>query len=151
MEAIEFIKNIAAVVGLILSLTTLFTLTTKAGRNLVKKVVLKNTQDLKKENEQQYASISELKAFITDLQNSVNELQNTMDAVREVSMQDCRNIIESIYQTYEPAQKIPLSKRKTADVTYRIYVDKFNGNSYAKLLYEEICKWEIVNNANLTL
>ena len=34
-------------------------------------------------------------------------------------------------------------ERKTADNAYKIYTEKFKGNSYAGLLYNEITKWDI--------
>ena len=65
------------------------------------------------------------------------------NALEEVSMQQCRNTIKNIYYEYCITKKIPLYERKTADKTYRIYLEVFHCNSYASLLYDEICKWEI--------
>ena len=48
-----------------------------------------------------------------------------------------------IYYKYQKDKRIPLYERKTADKTYHIYKTVFHGNSYASLLYKEICKWEI--------
>ena len=38
---------------------------------------------------------------------------------------------------------IPLYERKTADSIYEIYSKKLHGNSYAKLIYDEIVSWDI--------
>lgn len=65
------------------------------------------------------------------------------DGIEEVSMQQCRNTIKNIYYKYYKTKKIPLYERKTVDKTYKIYSEVFHGNSYAALLYKEICKWEI--------
>lgn len=132
----ETIKNIAAIIGCILSVISLITLCSKGGRAFIKNLFKKNTEDIVQENEQQSRDIEEIKG-------TLNKLAKDFDAMKEVSIQECRNTIKNIYYKYEKERKIPLYERKTADKTYEIYHDKFHENTYAALLYQEICKWEI--------
>ena len=132
----ETIKNIAAIVGCILSVISLITLCSKGGRTFIKNLFKRNTEEIVQENEQQTRDIEEIK-------HTLNQLAIDFDAVKEVSIQDCRNTIKNIYYKYEKSKKIPLYERKTADKTYAIYHDKFHKNTYAELLYNEICKWDI--------
>lgn len=132
----EVIKDIAAVVGVILSIITLLTLCTQAGRAAIKAIFKKNTQEIQEENRQQHEDIETIK---TDL----SSLLSKIDAMEEVSIQTCRNTIKEIYYKYQKQKKIPLYERKTADATHKIYVEKFHENSYEKLLYNEIIKWDI--------
>lgn len=132
----ETIKNIAAIIGCILSVVSLITLCSKGGRAFIKNLFKKNTEDIVQENEQQSRDIEEIKG-------TLNKLAKDFDAMKEVSIQECRNTIKNIYYKYEKERKIPLYERKTADKTYEIYHGKFHENTYAALLYQEICKWEI--------
>ena len=132
----EIIKDIAAIVGCIVSIITLLTLTTKGGRNFIIKLFKKHTKDLVETNEKQNKTIERI-------ETNVDAIVDTLDVLREVSKQQCRDIIKNIYYKYCVTKKIPLYERKTADKTYDLYRGQLNGNSYATLLYTEICKWEI--------
>ena len=132
----EIIKNIAAIIGCILSIFSLITLCTKGGRAFIRSFFKRNTKEIQDENARQTSDIQHIKEIL-------NLMLNKFVGLEEVSMQQCRNTIKTIYYKYCKDKRIPLYERKTADRTYRIYTDIFHGNSYGALLYEEICKWEI--------
>lgn len=134
----EIIKDIAAVVGCIVSIITLLTLTTKGGRNFIIKLFKKHTKELVETNAKQNEAIEEINS-------GLHTVLEKLDVLEEVSKQECRNIIKNIYYKYQAAKKIPLYERKTADKTYELYHDILKGNSYIVLLYKEIVKWEIVS------
>lgn len=132
----ETIKNVAAIIGCILSVISLITLCTKGGRNLIKSIFKKNTEDLHAENKQQTLDIEKIK-------NTLEVLLKKTEAQDEVLKQNCRNTLKDIYYKYQRDKRIPLYERKTADHVYKIYNETYKGNSYAALLYGEICKWDI--------
>lgn len=132
----EIVKNIAAIVGCILSVFSLIAFTSKNGRIFIQNFFKKNTADLKEENDKQSSDIKEIK-------ESLEKLLAKVDALEEVSKQQCRNVIKNIYYKYQKDKKIPLYERKTVNKTYDIYSNIFHGNSYASLLYNEIVKWDI--------
>jgi hypothetical protein len=132
----EFIKDIAAIVGCIVSIITLLTLTTKHGRNFIIKLFKKHTRELVETNEKQNKAIN-------DINDTLNIILQKLDVLEEASKQECRDVIKNIYYKYYMTKKIPLYERKTADKTYELYTNQLKGNSYATLLYSEICKWEI--------
>lgn len=132
----ELVKDIAAVIGCLVSFITLVTLCSKGGRAFIRGIFQKNTKDLREQNEQQSEAIHEI-------QDTLHTVVDKLDAEEMILMQECRNTIKNIYYKYQKEKKIPLYERKTADKTFEIYTGKFNGNSYAQLLYNEICKWEI--------
>ena len=132
----DLVKDIAAVIGCIVSFITLVTLCSKGGRAFIRNIFKKNTEELREENQKQSKAIQ-------DIQDTLQIVVDKLDAEEMILMQECRNTIKNIYYRYQKEKKIPLYERKTADKTYEIYVGKFNGNSYAKLLYDEISKWEI--------
>lgn len=132
----ETIKNIAAIIGCILSAISLITICTKSGRDFIKSFFVKNTQDIREENEKQTSDIEEIKEVMDIILEKI-------ETSEEFNKQQCRNIIKNIYYRYQKDKKIPLYERKTADLTHKIYTERYNGNSYEGLLYNEICKWEI--------
>ena len=132
----EIIKDIAAVVGCILSIISLIAIFTKGGRSFIKSLFQKNTQDLKDENQRQTSDIKEIK-------NTLDQILQKMEIHEQLSKQQCRNTIKDIYYKYHKDKKIPLYERKTADNTHKLYCRMPNANSYETLLYKEICKWEI--------
>ena len=132
----ETIKNIAAITGCILSIISLYSIGTQGGRNLARKFFIKHTEDIQRIDNQQNEDIESIK-------KTLEILLVKFSGVERVSMQQCRNTIKNIYYRYNHEKRIPLYERKTVDVTYDIYHNILKGNSYASLLYDEICKWEI--------
>lgn len=132
----ETIKNIAAIIGCILSTISLITLCTKGGRAFIHSFFKRNTKEIQDENERQTSDIQQIK-------KTLDLMLSKFAGLEEVSMQQCRDTIKTIYYKYHKDKRIPLYERKTADRTYQIYTTIFHGNSYAALLYKEICKWEI--------
>lgn len=132
----ETIKNIAAIIGCILSTISLITLCTKGGRAFIHGFFKRNTKEIQDENERQTSDIQQIK-------KTLDLMLSKFAGLEEVSMQQCRDTIKTIYYKYHKDKRIPLYERKTADRTYQIYTTIFHGNSYASLLYKEICKWEI--------
>ena len=132
----ETIKNIAAVIGCVMSFVSLVALCTKAGREAIKRLFNKYTKEIKEENARQAEDIS-------DIKDTVDIMAKQLNGFSEILKQQCRNTIKDIYYKYAQTKKIPLYERKTADATFKLYKDIWDGNSYATLLYGEIQKWEI--------
>ena len=139
----DIIKNIAAVAGLVLTLCSLIGIFTKGGRRIIQNLVRSNTADLQRINQEQNEHIQRIETSLGLLNQKVDNLTNQSGALEHVSLQELRETIKNIYYKYEATKKIPLYERKAADNAYELYYNMFHGNSYAKLLYEEICKWEI--------
>lgn len=132
----EVLKDIAAIIGCILSLISLITICTKSGRAVLKGIIKKDTKEL-------YEGTQLGLQKVELLEDKVDKILNKFELIQEVSKQQCRDTIKNIYYKYCKEKTIPLYERKTADYTYDIYTNGFNANSYVALLYSEICKWEI--------
>ena len=132
----EIVKDIAAAIGLILSIISLLTVFTKGGRTFVKNLFKKNTQEINDTNCQQNKDIEEIKQLL-------NKFSIDMELVKDGTKQQLRNTIKNIYYKYRIEKRIPVYERKTADATYILYSEGFHSNSYISLLYQEICKWTI--------
>ena len=132
----EVVRDVAALIGVILSIISLATLCSKGGRAVVKKIFMRHTKEIQDQTDRQEEDI-------TIIKNNIKTLLEKSDATEEVLKQQCRNAIKNIYYKYHKTKVIPLYERKAVDSTYKIYTEKFQGNSYATLLYNEIIKWDI--------
>ena len=134
----ETVKDVAAIIGVVLSIISLITLMTKGGRAFIKSVFKKNTKELLQENEQQAKDIKEIK-------DTLNILVDKVAAIEEESKQQCRNVIKDIYYKYCTTKKIPQYDLKTVLRTYDIYTKRLGAeNTYATYLYHEIVDhWEV--------
>lgn len=139
----ELVKDVAAVLGVILSLASVIALFTKGGRKIIYLFIRKHTKDLYEVNEQQDASIQEIKNTLNDVNTKLNDLTKSHNSICEVLKDQCRESIKTTYYRYCEKKVIPLYERKAADSTYKIYTNMFHGNSWARFLYEEITKWEV--------
>ena len=140
----EVIKNIAAIIGCILSLSSLIALCTKGGRKFIARIVKSNTKELEEINQEQNETIKGIKNSLDNLNTNVQSLRDQVQILEGISSQQCRDVIKNIYYKYHATKKIPLYERKTIDKTYSNYQRCSDGkNTYATLLYNEICKWEI--------
>ena len=139
----EIIKDISAIIGCILSLISLITICTKRGRALIKKWFTVQTRELAAQNERQNEAIARIESTLEKLSERIEKLSASTNAIEEEARQQCRNTLKTIYYKYHAKEVIPLYERKTADKTYKIYHEQLHGNSYANLLYAEICKWKI--------
>lgn len=144
----ETIKNIAAIIGCILSFASLITLCTKGGRSFIAKIIKLNTKELEEMNKSQNDNINEIKVSLDNLTNQISTLCNQVNVLEGISSQQCRDVIKNIYYKYCHVKKIPLYERKTVEKTYQNYQRCSDGkNTYATLLYNEINKWEIDESA----
>ena len=134
----ETLKNIAAIVGLVLSVISLLTLTTKGGRAYIKSLFKKNTKTIVDENAQQTKDIKEIKEIL-------GKLTARVGAIEEESRQQCRNVIKDIYYKYQDTRKIPEYDMKTLIRTYDIYQKLGADNTYATYLYTQMTQvWDNV-------
>lgn len=131
-----YIEWVTAITACLLSLISLTTIGTKKGRNFLNKVFNKHNKEIHDTNIKQNEEIKEIK-------EKIELISCQLMSLRKHSAQQCRNQIKDIYYKYYKEKKIPLFERKSADLIFDLYHTGFGGNSYAKLLYDEICKWEI--------
>ena len=145
------VKDIGSLLGVILSVVSVIGIVTKFQNKHFKKLFDQHSEEIRKSDEKQTKEITEIKGTLNNLTTKIDSLQERFDVVEDFNAEICRNSIKNIYYQYNKIQKIPLYERKMADSLYKIYSEQFHQNSYGKLLYEEICKWEIEENNKLPL
>lgn len=151
MDFFDVVKDIGSLLGVILSVVSVFGIVTKFQNKHFKKLFDQHSEEIRKSDEKQTKEITEIKGTLDNLTTKVDSLQERFDVVEDFNAEICRNSIKNIYYQYNKIQKIPLYERKMADSLYKIYSEQFHQNSYGRLLYQEICKWEIDSADTLTM
>lgn len=151
MDFFDVVKDIGSLLGVILSVVSVIGIVTKFQNKHFKKLFDEHSEEIRKSDEKQTKEITEIKGTLNNLTTKVDSLQERFDVVEDFNAEICRNSIKNIYYQYNKIQKIPLYERKMADSLYKIYSEQFHQNSYGRLLYQEICKWEIDSADTLTM
>lgn len=138
----EVVKNVAAILGAILSAASVITLVSKTVRrsiaNFFRKygktdVVSDDIAEIKKLLERH---IDEDKEFKKDV-------SATNDIMAEFMRAQCRTIIKNIFYKYDDTKVLPLYEKKTLMSVEDLYVNKLHGNSFAMLMLDEMSNWTI--------
>lgn len=151
MDFFDVVKDIGSLLGVILSVVSVIGIVTKFQNKHFKKLFDEHSEEIRKSDEKQTKEITEIKGTLNNLTTKIDNLQERFDIVEDFNAEICRNSIKNIYYQYNKIQKIPLYERKMADSLYKIYSEQFHQNSYGRLLYQEICKWEIDSADTLTM
>lgn len=163
MDFLDVIKAVSAIVGCFLSVVSAIGILDKRRDKRFKELFNDYSTDSKKqisdiekkldshliEAKERAEEIKEIKVVLNCLDERIDDLDEKFNQVQNFCAEDCRNEIKNIYYRYNTKRKIPLYERKMADSLYTIYSEEFHQNSYGKLLYEEICKWEIEEDSHL--
>lgn len=132
----DVLRDIAVIVGLIISIITLITLISGAGKKIFQKLVKTGIKDIQEEVIKAGKSLDEISDIVDDISNRLTPLEDGM-------RQRCRDQIKSIYYKYYDKKELPIYERKTIDYNYQIYTEKFGGNSYITKLYREMDQWPV--------
>lgn len=151
MDFFDVVKDIGSLLGVILSVVSVIGIVIKFQNKHFKKLFDQHSEEIRKSDEKQTREITEIKGTLDNLTTKVDSLQECFDIIENFNAEICRNSIKNIYYQYNKIQKIPLYERKMADSLYKIYSEQFHQNSYGRLLYQEICKWEIDSADTLTM
>lgn len=138
----EVVKNIAAVLGVILSAASVLALVSKTVRSAIAKLFHRygKTDEITE-------SITEIKTLLERHIAEEKDFKETITEMNDITMEftrtQCRNIIKNIFYKYNDTKVLPLYEKKTLKYIEELYIDKLNGNSFASLLLEEMSEWEV--------
>lgn len=133
---IEVVKNVAAIVGLILSFSSLLALVCKPIRKGV--VAFITRQSGKTEMQQQ---IIEIRDMLLEHLKADKLKQENATADREALLCLLRNSITRIYYAYLPSKDIPAHEYKNMIFLAEAYA-KLGGNSYVATIVANMKEWE---------
>jgi len=141
----EVIKDVAAVLGVILSFASVITLLSKNARTALTKLIRKYGNA-----EEAETTIGEIKALlerhITDDERFKAELKTQSEINLEFTKTQCRSLIKNTFYRYEDSRVLPLYEKKTLILIEDLYINRLKGNSFAEFLLDEMRDWEIDYN-----
>lgn len=127
----ETIKNIAAILGAILSLATVITLCCKP-------IKLYIASSLKK-----YQSEQDDKIKQNTLKATLKRIENKLDATVAYTTEACRGEIKNMFYKYIENKTLPYYEKMHMLQIEDIYVNKLQKNHYTKGLIEEMKTWSV--------
>ena len=133
----EIIKDIATVIGLILSAITLITLCCKPLRKKIGNVIRKASN-----MEETSQALEEVRAMMQQIMATEESKQELMTHFQESQLSLLRDSITRLYFKYLPEKQVPAYGRKDMVNLFESY-EKLGGNSYAKTIYEEFMDWPV--------
>lgn len=127
----ETVKNIAAILGAILSLAAVITLCCKP-------IKLYIASSLKK-----YQSEQDDKIKQNTLKAMLKRIENKLDATVAYTTEACRGEIKNMFYKYIDNETLPYYEKMHMLQIEDIYVNKLQKNHYTKGLIEEMKTWPV--------
>ena len=127
----ETVKNIAAILGAILSLSAVITLCCKP-------IKLYIANALKK-----YQSEQDDKVKQNTLKATLKRIENKLDATVAYTTEACRGEIKNMFYKYIDNKTLPYYEKMHMLQIEDIYVNKLQKNHYTKGLIEEMKTWSV--------
>lgn len=134
----EIVKNVATILGVILSLSAVVTLCCKPikawlGRYLER--YNKERDEDEKENQ--------LQETLTRLETAMNEIKMANDITVDYTREQIRGTIKGMFYEYYDNKVLPLYEHKWLLKLEDLYIKRLNGNSFAAELIAEMKKWPV--------
>ena len=127
----ETVKNIAAILGAILSLSAVITLCCKP-------IKLYIANALKK-----YQSEQDDKIKQNTIKATLKRIENKLDATVAYTTEACRSEIKNMFYKYIDNKTLPYYEKMHMLQIEDIYVNKLQKNNYTKGLIEEMKTWSV--------
>lgn len=127
----ETVKNIAAILGAILSLSAVITLCCKPIKLCIAKALKK------------YQSEQDDKIKQNTLKATLKRIENKLDATVAYTTEACRGEIKNMFYKYIENKTLPYYEKMHMLQIEDIYVNKLQKNHYTKGLIEEMKTWSV--------
>lgn len=127
----ETVKNIAAILGAILSLAAVITLCCKPIKAYIARALKK------------YQSEQDDKVQQNTLKATLKRIENKLDATVAYTTEACRGEIKNMFYKYIGNKTLPYYEKMHMIHIEDIYVNKLQKNHYTKGLIEEMKTWSV--------
>lgn len=127
----ETIKNIAAILGAILSLSAVITLFYKPIKAYIAKILDKHISEQDDKIKQ------------NTLKATLKRIENKLDATVAYTTEACRGEIKNMFYRYMDSKTLPYYEKMHMLQIEDIYVNKLQKNHYTKGLIEEMKTWSV--------
>nr|DAH60779.1 MAG TPA: hypothetical protein [Caudoviricetes sp.] len=134
----EIVKNVAAILGAILSLSAVVTLCCKP----IKAWLAQYLERYKKERDED-ARENQLQETLVRLETAMNEIKVANDITVDYTREQIRGTIKGMFYEYYDNKVLPLYEHKWLLKLEDLYIRRLNGNSFAAELIAEMKKWPV--------
>ena len=134
----ETIKNIAAILGAILSLASVITLFCRPIKTWLAQYLSKyqKEQDDNERNQQ-------IQDTLARLEKSIKEIKEANDITVDYTREQIRGLIKEMFYEYYDEKVLPLYEHKWLLKLEDLYIRRLHGNSFASELIAEMKKWPV--------
>ncbi len=138
----DVVKNIAAIVGCIISCITLITLVCKPFRQKIVSFIRKSSNQNEVEN--QLAEIKRLLETRAQEAHAFQEkVEQALDITTDFTKAQCRGIIKDAFYAYRDTRILPLYEKKRLMDIEEIYIKRLHQNHWGKALLDVMAEWEV--------
>lgn len=140
----EIVKNIGAIVGMVLSCLTLITLLCKPLRKKISGWIrqVSQAEEYWDAIERNQMAIDEIRAGMQQMMATEESKQVLFAKFQESQLSILRDDITRLYFKYLENKQVPFYARKDMVQLYETYTD-MGGNSYVKTIYDEFMEWPV--------
>lgn len=134
----ETIKNIAAILGAILSLASVITLFCRPI-----KAWLAQYLDRYKSEQASSERDKQIQAVLARLEKSIQDIKEANDITVDYTREQIRGLIKEMFYEYYDEKVLPLYEHKWLLKLEDLYIRRLHGNSFASELIAEMKKWPV--------
>lgn len=139
---IDFLKDVSAVLGVVLSAASVAALVSKRVRAALAQLIGHYSHTT-----ETTASINELKSMFQQHLEEDKKFKEQAQEINDILISfvttQCRDTIKNIFYKYNDEKVLPLYEKKTLMNISELYIGKLHKNSYASMLLKEMEKWEV--------
>lgn len=134
----ETIKNIAAILGAILSLVSVITLFCRPIKAWLAQYLSKYQKE-QADNERN----QQIQDTLARLEKSIEDIKEANDITVDYTREQIRGLIKEMFYEYYDEKVLPLYEHKWLLKLEDLYIRRLHGNSFASELIAEMKKWPV--------
>ena len=134
----EIVKNVAAILGAILSLASVITLFCRP----IKAWLAQYLSKYKKEQADNERN-QQIQDTLARLEKSIKDIKEANDITVDYTREQIRGLIKEMFYEYYDEKVLPLYEHKWLLKLEDLYIRRLHGNSFAAELIAEMKKWSV--------
>lgn len=134
----EIVKNVAAILGAILSLASVITLFCRPIKAWLAQYLSKYQKE-QADNERN----QQIQDTLARLEKNIEDIKESNDITVDYTREQIRGLIKEMFYEYYDEKVLPLYEHKWLLKLEDLYIRRLHGNSFASELIAEMKKWSV--------
>ena len=134
----EIVKNVAAILGAILSLASVITLFCRPIKAWLAQYLSKYQKEQADNDRNQ-----QIQDTLARLEKSIKDIKEANDITVDYTREQIRGLIKEMFYEYYDEKVLPLYEHKWLLKLEDLYIRRLHGNSFASELIAEMKKWSV--------